>query len=50
MIISLFAAGLGVSLFVNWIITLVILAYLPVLILLWTKNISVKGEVVQYSE
>ena len=43
MITSMFIFGLAVSFYVGWIVTLVILAYLPIIILLWTKNVAVKA-------
>ena len=43
MITSMFIFGLAVSLYVGWIVTLVVLAYIPIIIILWTKNVAVKA-------
>ena len=45
MIVAMFIAGLVVSLYVGWILALILLAYLPFLIMLQTKNITTKVEV-----
>lgn len=50
MIISMSLSGLAISLFVGWIMTLVMLAYIPIMILIWTKNIATKVEVTQEEE
>ena len=42
--------GLAISLFVGWIMTLVMLAYIPIMILIWTKDIATKVEVTQEEE
>ena len=45
MIVAMFIAGLAVSSYVGWILALILLAYLPFLIMLQTKNITTKVEV-----
>ena len=45
MIVAMFIAGLAVSIYVGWILALILLAYLPFLIMLQTKNITTKVEV-----
>lgn len=36
--------GIGLSLYVGWILTLVVLAYIPIVIVIWTKDISTRLE------
>ena len=50
LIISMSIFGLVISLFVGWIMTLVMLAYIPIMILIWTKDIATKVEVTQEEE
>ena len=45
MVISMLITGIGLSLYIGWILTLVMLAYIPVVMLLWSKNIAIKVEV-----
>jgi hypothetical protein len=42
MVVSMLVVGVGLSLYVGWILTLVMLGYIPIVILIWTKNIAVK--------
>lgn len=44
MVTSMFLSGLAIALYSGWILTLVIVAYLPFLILICTKNILIKTE------
>ena len=50
LIISMSIFGLIISLFVGWIMALVMLAYIPIMILIWTKDIATKVEVTQEEE
>ncbi len=45
MLISMVLTGLGVALYNGWILTLVLLCYLPFLMLAWTYNIVTKHKV-----
>ena len=45
MIISMLLVGIGLSLSVGWILTLIILAYIPLVICGWTYFISTKVSV-----
>jgi ATP-binding cassette, subfamily B (MDR/TAP), member 1 len=42
MVLSMVFAGLGLSLYIGWILTLVILGFTPVIIVLWSKVIASK--------
>lgn len=44
MVVGMLAAGLGISFYLGWILTLIILGYLPIIIISWTVNIAVKTE------
>ena len=44
MVLSMLIVGIAVSLFTGWILTLVMLAYLPFVICAWTKNFKTKVE------
>jgi ATP-binding cassette, subfamily B (MDR/TAP), member 1 len=44
MVLSMLTAGIGISFYLGWILTLVILAYIPVIIIVWTKSIAIKVE------
>lgn len=39
--------GLGLSFYTGWVLTLVMLAYMPVLIIIWSKLIAIKVENMQ---
>lgn len=45
MLISMVLTGIGIALYNGWILTLVVMAYLPFLILAWTYNIVTKHKV-----
>ena len=44
MVLTMVVVGLGLSFYTGWILTLVMLAYMPVVIILWAKAIAVKVE------
>lgn len=44
MVVAMLLVGLGVSFYLGWILTLVLLGYLPLIMLAWTKNFVVKSE------
>lgn len=45
MIISMFITGIGVSFYIGWMLTLVCLAYIPLLIIGWTKSLAYRAEI-----
>ena len=42
MVIAMLLTGIGISLYTGWILTLILLAYIPLVIIVWTKSVSVK--------
>jgi len=42
MLISMVLTGIGIGLYLGWILALIILAYLPILIICWAVNIAYK--------
>ena len=44
MVIAMLLTGIGISLYTGWILTLILLAYIPLVIVVWTKSVSVKVE------
>ena len=44
LVVMMLLTGIGISLYTGWILTLVLLAYIPLVIVVWTKNVSVKVE------
>ena len=44
MVIAMLLTGIGISLYTGWILTLILLAYIPLVIVMWTKSVSVKVE------
>lgn len=42
MLIAMLATGIGISFYLGWILTLVILGYIPIIIAAWTFNIMTK--------
>ncbi len=45
MLFSMLCVGVGISLYNGWILSLVILGYLPIFILTWAKYIAIKHSV-----
>ena len=45
MLISMILTGIGIAVYMGWILALIILAYLPILIICWAINIAYKKEV-----
>lgn len=45
MLASMQITGIGLSIYNGWILTLVILAFLPVLIFFWAKNVKTRHEI-----
>ena len=45
MVLAMLTMGIILSFYVGWILTLIMLAYIPFVICAWTKNIKTKVEI-----
>lgn len=43
MVISMLVVGVGISFYLGWILTLIIIGYLPIVLLTWTNHNEVKS-------